>query len=38
LLPAQLHELLAATGDAIDALGGQFTMPYTTFVLTAARA
>ena len=37
LPPAKLRELLAATGEAIDALGGRFTMPYATIVLTAAR-
>ncbi|WP_216892759.1 class I SAM-dependent methyltransferase [Nocardia alni] len=34
----RLDELLAGVGDAIDALGGSFTMPYTTVAVTAARA
>lgn len=36
LPPAQLAELRAATRTAIDALGGTFTMPYLTVVVTAA--
>jgi len=35
--PAQLDELLAGIGAAIDAVGGGFTMRYTTLVVTAAR-
>lgn len=35
---ATMTELQAATGAAIDALGGAFTMPYTSLVLTARRA
>lgn len=31
-------EILDAVGGAIDALGGHFTMPYTTLAVTAARA
>ncbi|MEU6717929.1 class I SAM-dependent methyltransferase [Nonomuraea sp. NPDC046802] len=34
----QLTEILAAVGDAIDALGGRFTMHYTTLATTAVRA
>jgi len=37
LPPAQLAELRAATGTAIDALGGTFTMPYTTVAVTTSR-
>jgi SAM-dependent methyltransferase len=37
LPPAQLEELLAGTGAAIDATGGSFTMRYTAVVVTAAR-
>lgn len=33
-----LKRLLAQTGDAIDAVGGSFTMRYLTTVVTAARA
>jgi SAM-dependent methyltransferase len=36
--PAQQHELLAALGAGIDALGGTFTMGYTAVVATAARS
>jgi len=35
LPPATLDELLSGTGDAIDAVGGSFTMSYTTVVVTA---
>ncbi|HEY7421949.1 MAG TPA: class I SAM-dependent methyltransferase [Gaiellaceae bacterium] len=35
--PEQLDELLAGLGAAIDAVGGSFTMPYTTLVVGAAR-
>ncbi len=34
LPPDKLSEILQATGTAIDAMGGTFTMPYTTVVLT----
>lgn len=34
----QLAEVLGAVGDAIDALGGRFTMRYTTLATTAVRA
>ncbi len=34
---AQLEELLAGVGAAIDAVGGSFTMHYTTVAVTAAR-
>ncbi len=38
-LPAdQLAEILDAVGNAIDSLGGSFTMDYTTLAVTAARA
>jgi SAM-dependent methyltransferase len=35
--PDQLAEILAGVGAAIDALGGQFLMPYTTVAVTALR-
>ncbi|MGH3830626.1 MAG: class I SAM-dependent methyltransferase [Pseudonocardiaceae bacterium] len=35
--PANLQELLTGIGAAIDALGGNFTMRYTTVAVTAAR-
>ena len=35
--PDQLAEVLASVGAAIDAMGGSFTMPYTTVAATAAR-
>lgn len=38
LRPDQLAEILAAVGDAIDSLGGRFTMHYTTLATTAERA
>lgn len=38
LRPDQLAEILGAVGDAIDALGGRFTMHYTTLATTAVRA
>ncbi|CAG6392011.1 Methyltransferase type 11 [Actinacidiphila cocklensis] len=38
LRPDQLAEVLDAVGDAIDALGGRFTMTYTTLAATAVRA
>ena len=34
----QLTEILGAVGGAIDALGGRFTMHYTTLATTAVRA
>jgi SAM-dependent methyltransferase len=38
-LPAdQMNEILAATGAAIDAFGGAFTMRYTTVTVAATRA
>lgn len=37
LAPAQLADVLAAVGTAIDALGGAFTMSYTTLATVAAR-
>jgi hypothetical protein len=37
LSPDKLHQLLADTGAAIDAVGGSFTMRYTTTVVTTAR-
>ncbi|MFI2263332.1 class I SAM-dependent methyltransferase [Streptomyces tubercidicus] len=37
LRPDQLAEILAAVGHAIDALGGRFTMHYTTLATTAVR-
>jgi SAM-dependent methyltransferase len=37
LPPDKLAEVLAAVGAAIDAMGGSFTMPYTTVAVTAAR-
>lgn len=36
-VPAKLEELLAGIGAAIDAVGGSFTMRYTTVAVTAAR-
>ena len=38
LPPAQLNELLAGIGAAIDGIGGRFTMGYTTVVATAVKA
>ncbi|MGW7565377.1 class I SAM-dependent methyltransferase [Streptomyces tendae] len=38
LRPDQLAEILGAVGHAIDALGGRFTMHYTTLATTAVRA
>jgi SAM-dependent methyltransferase len=35
--PERVSALLAGLGDAIDAVGGRFTMPYATVVLTAPR-
>jgi SAM-dependent methyltransferase len=35
--PAQLHELKDGIGAAIDAIGGAFSMPYATVVITATR-
>jgi hypothetical protein len=37
LRPDQLAEILDEVGAAIDALGGAFTMPYTTLATSAAR-
>jgi hypothetical protein len=37
LPPAQLGDLLAGIGAAIDAVGGSFTMHYTTVAVTATR-
>lgn len=37
LQPDQLAEILAAVGNAIDSLGGRFTMEYTTLAATAVR-
>jgi SAM-dependent methyltransferase len=37
LRPDQLADILAEVGAAIDALGGAFTMPYTTLATSAAR-
>ncbi len=37
LPPAELAEVLEGVGAAIDAMGGSFTMPYTTVVLTTTR-
>ncbi len=37
LPPAQLTELLTATGAALDSLGGDFTVRYTTVAITASR-
>jgi hypothetical protein len=33
----KLTEVLEGVGAAIDAMGGSFTMPYTTVAVTAAR-
>ncbi|MFJ1898915.1 MULTISPECIES: class I SAM-dependent methyltransferase [unclassified Streptomyces] len=38
LRPDQLAEVLDAVGEAIDSLGGHFTMEYTTLAVTALRA
>ncbi|MEV5695765.1 class I SAM-dependent methyltransferase [Micromonospora globbae] len=37
LRPEQLTDVLDAVGDAIDSLGGRFTMHYTTLATTAVR-
>ena len=37
LPPDKLAEVLAGVGAAIDAIGGSFTMPYTTVAITATR-
>jgi len=34
---SQMFDLLAGVGEAIDAVGGSFTMNYVTFVVTAVR-
>jgi SAM-dependent methyltransferase len=36
--PEKLAEVLSAVAAAIDAIGGSFTMPYTTVAITALRA
>jgi SAM-dependent methyltransferase len=36
--PEQLDELLAGLGAEVDAVGGSFTMPYTTLAVIAARS
>jgi SAM-dependent methyltransferase len=38
LQPAELAKIQAGVGAAIDAIGGSFTMPYTTVAVTAIRA
>ncbi|KAF4408505.1 class I SAM-dependent methyltransferase [Streptomyces lycii] len=38
LRPDQLAGILDAVGDAVDSLGGRFTMNYTTLAVTAVRA
>ncbi|SDM67213.1 class I SAM-dependent methyltransferase [Allokutzneria albata] len=38
LAPARQTDVLTASGAAIDALGGSFTMPYTTVVVAASRS
>jgi SAM-dependent methyltransferase len=38
IAPAKRQELLAGIGAAIDAVGGSFTMQYTSLVVTAAQA
>ncbi len=37
LPPEKLAEVLEVVGDAIDKIGGRFTMPYTTLAVTAVR-
>jgi SAM-dependent methyltransferase len=37
LSPGRLAEVLAGVGAAIDAMGGSFTMPYATMLVTAVR-
>jgi hypothetical protein len=37
LPPDKLAEVLEGVGAVIDAMGGSFTMPYTTVAVTAAR-
>jgi SAM-dependent methyltransferase len=37
LSPGSLAEVLAGVGEAIDAMGGSFTMPYATVAVAAAR-
>jgi hypothetical protein len=37
LRPDQLADVLGAVGRAVDALGGRFTMRYTTLATTAVR-
>jgi thiol:disulfide interchange protein len=36
--PKEMKELLEGIGDAIDSVGGTFTMGYAAVVVTAARA
>jgi SAM-dependent methyltransferase len=36
LPPARLEQLLAAVADAIDAVGGEFALPYETLLVTAS--
>jgi hypothetical protein len=38
LAPDELAEVLAGAGAAVDAMGGSFTMPYTTVVVAAVRS
>ena len=37
LQPDKLAPVLDGVGDAIDALGGHFTMPYSTVAVTTTR-
>lgn len=37
MAPDKLAQLLEGVGAAIDAMGGSFTMPYTTVAVTAVR-
>ena len=38
LPPDKVANVLEGVGSAVDAMGGSFTMSYTTVVVTAARA
>jgi hypothetical protein len=38
LPPDKLAQVLDSVGAAIDAMGGSFTMPYTTVAVTAKRS
>jgi hypothetical protein len=38
LTPGKREELAAAIGDAVDSVGGSFTMSYATVAVTAVRA